>query len=173
MIEFIKYILLGLLQGIAEVLPISSSGHLAIAGAIFSLQDDNLAFEVFLHLASLIAVLAFLIKPIIKLVKGCFLYVFKKNKDYAFEFKYLLFLIISTIPIVVFTIIMKFDLKVAALSRPSRASPPLKEPSPISAITLPFSPFKSRAFATPQARLTEVEVCPTLNKSWSHSSGAV
>lgn len=107
MIEFIKYILLGLLQGIAEVLPISSSGHLAIAGAIFSLQDDNLAFEVFLHLASLIAVLAFLIKPIIKLVKGCFLYVFKKNKDYAFEFKYLLFLIISTIPIVVFTIIMK------------------------------------------------------------------
>lgn len=107
MIEFIKYILLGFLQGIAEVLPISSSGHLAIAGAIFSLQDDNLAFEVFLHLASLIAVLAFLIKPIIKLVKGCFLFLFKKNKDYAFEFKYLLFLIVSTIPIVLFTIVIK------------------------------------------------------------------
>ena len=53
---------------------------------------------------------------------------------------------------------MKLLSNVAALSKPSRASPPDKEPSPISAITFPFSPFKSRAFATPKAKLTEVEV---------------
>ena len=35
---------------------------------------------------------------------------------------------------------------------------PLKEPSPITAITLPSSPFKSLALARPQARLIEVEV---------------
>ena len=45
-----------------------------------------------------------------------------------------------------------------AKSRPSKASPPLKEPSPITAITLPASPFKSLALARPQARLIEVEV---------------
>ena len=70
-------------------------------------------------------------------------------------------------------LIDEFDLKVAALLSPSKASPPLKEPSPISAITLPSSFFRSRAFATPQAKLTEVDVCPILNKSCSHSSGAV
>ncbi len=107
MIEFLKYILLGFLQGVAEVLPISSSGHLAITQAIMGIESDNLAFEVFLHLASLIAVLVYLRKSIINLVKGCFLYIFKKNQNYKFEFRYLIMLIISTIPIVVFTAIIK------------------------------------------------------------------
>lgn len=107
MIEFLKYLLLGFLQGIAEVLPISSSGHLLIASRILGLGDNNLAFEVFLHMASLIAVIAFLIKPIIKIVKGTCLFLFKKNKSYQFEFKYFIMLIISTIPIVVFTILIK------------------------------------------------------------------
>ena len=48
--------------------------------------------------------------------------------------------------------------KTAALSKPSNASPPLSEPSPINAITLYFSPFKSRDFAKPVAKLTDVEV---------------
>ena len=60
-----------------------------------------------------------------------------------------------------------------AKSRPSKASPPLKEPSPITAITLPSSPFKSLALARPQARLIEVEVWPTVKKSCSLSSGLV
>ena len=51
-----------------------------------------------------------------------------------------------------------FEFKTAALSRPSNASPPLKEPSPISATTLYFSPFKSLALASPVAKLTDVEV---------------
>lgn len=107
MIEFLKYLLLGFLQGVAEVLPISSSGHLLIASRMLGLGDDNLAFEVFLHMASLIAVIAFLIKPIIKIVKGTWLYVFKKDKNYEFEFRYFIMLIISTIPIVLFTVIIK------------------------------------------------------------------
>lgn len=107
MIEFLKYLLLGFLQGVAEVLPISSSGHLAIASSVLGLGDDNLAFEVFLHMASLIAVIAFLFKPICKLIKGTFLYIFKKDKTYEDDFKYLIKLIISTIPIVIFTVVIK------------------------------------------------------------------
>lgn len=60
-----------------------------------------------------------------------------------------------------------------AKSNPSNASPPLKEPSPIIAITFSLSPFKSLAFAKPDAKLIEVEVWPTLNKSCSLSNGFV
>ena len=70
MIEFIKYIIIGLIQGITEVLPVSSSGHLTIVEHMMGINNDNLAFEVFLHLASFIAVIAFLYKPLIKIIKS-------------------------------------------------------------------------------------------------------
>ena len=107
MIEFIKYIIIGLIQGITEVLPVSSSGHLTIVEHMMGINNDNLAFEVFLHLASFIAVIAFLYKPLIKIIKGSFLYLFKKKKEYFLEWKYLICVIISTIPIVLFTIFIK------------------------------------------------------------------
>lgn len=60
----IQGILLGLLQGIAEFLPISSSGHLAVAQKLFGLDDVPLLFDVFLHLATLCAVILFFRKKI-------------------------------------------------------------------------------------------------------------
>lgn len=57
-------ILLGLLQGIAEFLPISSSGHLAIAQHLFGLGEIPLLFDVFLHLATLCSVVLFFRKKI-------------------------------------------------------------------------------------------------------------
>ena len=62
-------ILLGLLQGIAEFLPISSSGHLAIAQELFNLEDVPLLFDVFLHLATLGAVVLFFRKRIWSLLQ--------------------------------------------------------------------------------------------------------
>ena len=47
---------LGALQGLAEFLPISSSGHLAVAQNLFGLTDLPLLFDVLLHLATLLAV---------------------------------------------------------------------------------------------------------------------
>lgn len=52
-------IVLGVLQGIAEFLPISSSGHLALAQNLFGLSEVPLLFDVFLHLATLLAVVLF------------------------------------------------------------------------------------------------------------------
>ena len=60
-------ILLGLLQGIAEFLPISSSGHLAVIQNLFGLEDIPLLYDVILHLATLLAVCIYFRKKIAKL----------------------------------------------------------------------------------------------------------
>lgn len=62
-------ILLGILQGVAEFLPISSSGHLTLAQHLFGLEEVPLLFDVFLHLATLAAVLLYFRKKIWKLLK--------------------------------------------------------------------------------------------------------
>lgn len=54
--EFIKAIILGVIQGLSEFLPISSSGHLVIFSDILKFADKGLAFDVFVHFGTLIAV---------------------------------------------------------------------------------------------------------------------
>ena len=61
-------ILLGIIQGIAEFLPISSSGHLKVAQTLLSLPDVPLLFDVFLHLATLLAVFIYFRKKIADLL---------------------------------------------------------------------------------------------------------
>lgn len=62
-------ILLGILQGVAEFLPISSSGHLTLAQHLFGLEEVPLLFDVFLHLATLAAVLLYFRKKVWQLLK--------------------------------------------------------------------------------------------------------
>lgn len=62
--SILQAFLLGLLQGIAEFLPISSSGHLTLAKNFFGLSDIPLLFDVMLHLATLLAVVIFFWKKI-------------------------------------------------------------------------------------------------------------
>ena len=52
-------ILLGLLQGATEFLPISSSGHLALAHYFFGASEGSLAFDVALHLGTLVAIVIY------------------------------------------------------------------------------------------------------------------
>ena len=67
----LQSILLGFLQGVAEFLPISSSGHLQLAQSLFGLEDVPLLFDVFLHLATLLAVCIYFWPKIWALLK-CF-----------------------------------------------------------------------------------------------------
>lgn len=73
-------ILLGILQGIAEFLPISSSGHLKIAQNLFDLKEIPLLFDIFLHLATLAAVCIYFWPKIWKLLKVLFRWIFKKER---------------------------------------------------------------------------------------------
>lgn len=67
--SILQSILLGILQGVAEFLPISSSGHLAIVQTLFGLEEVPLLFDVFLHLATLLAVCLYFWKKIWELLK--------------------------------------------------------------------------------------------------------
>ncbi len=59
-------LILGLLQGLTEFLPVSSSGHLVLAQQWFGLGEGILAFDVFIHLATLIAILVFFGRQLFK-----------------------------------------------------------------------------------------------------------
>lgn len=71
-------IILGVLQGIAEFLPISSSGHLAVAQKLFGLSDVPLLFDVMLHLATLAAVILYFRKKIARLFVILFRWILRK-----------------------------------------------------------------------------------------------
>lgn len=58
---------LGLVQGFAEFLPISSSGHLVVIGHLLGIKDSNIAFDVFLHFATLLAILIYFKKDILSI----------------------------------------------------------------------------------------------------------
>jgi undecaprenyl-diphosphatase len=58
----LQAIILGILQGAGEFLPVSSSAHLALAPKVFGWQDPGLAYDVMLHLGTLLAVLAYFAK---------------------------------------------------------------------------------------------------------------
>lgn len=74
----IQSILLGILQGIAEFLPISSSGHLKVVQSLFGLNDVPLLYDIVLHLATLIAVCIFFRKQIIRLFCVLGRWIFRK-----------------------------------------------------------------------------------------------
>lgn len=70
--SLLKAIIMGLIQGLTEFLPISSSGHLAIFGNWIDLQGGGLLFEVLLHVGTLVAVFAAFYKEIGELIKEGF-----------------------------------------------------------------------------------------------------
>ena len=92
--EWLEALILGLVQGLTEYLPVSSSGHLTIGSALFGIEgEENLAFTVAVHVATVCSTLVILWKEIDWILKG--LFKFKMNP----ETKYALNILVSMIPI--------------------------------------------------------------------------
>ncbi len=104
----IKYAILGLIQGITEPIPVSSSGHLQIFKSILNFENIDLNFDIIVNFGSLLAILIIFRKDLIKLISNFFNYIFgKKNLENKLNFKYCLLIIMATIPVGVIGFIFK------------------------------------------------------------------
>lgn len=96
--EIIDAILLGIVQGLTEFLPVSSSGHLELGKAILGDQmvaEESLLFTVVLHFATALSTIVVFRKDILEILKGLFL--FKWNEDTQFVAKIALSMIPAAI----------------------------------------------------------------------------
>ena len=92
--NWFEALVLGLIQGLTEYLPVSSSGHLAIGAHLFGINgEDNLTFTIMVHVATVLSTLVILWKEIDWILKG--LFKFQMNE----ETKYALNIVISMIPV--------------------------------------------------------------------------
>lgn len=98
LLTLFKYIILSIIQGVGEILPISSSGHLLLFSKLFKIETNGMKLELILHLASLLALFIFYKKIIFKLIKGNYEYIFKRNKEYIKEYKFMIGMIIALVP---------------------------------------------------------------------------
>ena len=95
MSEFCKVMVLAVLQGVAEFLPISSSGHLVIAQSLLDVNKPGMELEVILHVGTMFSILIFYRKFLVDLALGCL----RREKK---SLLYLGYVILSAIPAVVF-----------------------------------------------------------------------
>lgn len=92
--DWLQALILGLIQGLTEYLPVSSSGHLAIGSHLFGIDGaDNLAFTIAVHVATVLSTFVILWSEIDWILRG--LFKFKMND----ETKYFLNIVVSMIPI--------------------------------------------------------------------------
>ena len=101
---YLKFLLLGLIQGITEPLPISSSGHVFLFKNLFNTNIfDSFTFEIISNFGSFLAILFIFRKDVIKLIKDFFGFIFnkEKRKTYKNGFMYVIKMIVSTIPVLI------------------------------------------------------------------------
>lgn len=92
--SWLEALVLGLIQGLTEYLPVSSSGHLAIGSALFGIEgEENLAFTIVVHVATVFSTLVILWREIEWIFRG--LFKFQMNA----ETRYVINILISMIPI--------------------------------------------------------------------------
>ena len=95
MADFLYGLVLGIVQGLAEFLPVSSSGHLELAKYIFgdrSLGEESLLLSVILHVGTMLSTVVVFRKEILELLRGIFKPVNNEEKQYALK------IIVSMIP---------------------------------------------------------------------------
>lgn len=98
---FFQSVFLGIIQGLTEFIPVSSSGHLVILPKIFGWQDAGLAFDTTLHLGTLAALIVYFYSYIKKMIKVFLEDLFKKGarvSSYSSESRLLFSIAVGTVP---------------------------------------------------------------------------
>ena len=102
--ELLQIIFLSLVQGFTEFLPISSSGHLILAPYLFGFKDQGLAFDVAVHLGSLLAVMLYFRHQLVRITLALTL---PKREELAADRRLGLNVLVATLPIIVVGLLFK------------------------------------------------------------------
>jgi undecaprenyl-diphosphatase len=97
----LEAIVLGLVQGLTEFLPVSSSGHLVIGKELLGIDSSGVAFEVVVHAATVLSTLVAFRKDILELLSGVLK--FKMNGQTIYVFK----ILISMVPVFIVGMFLK------------------------------------------------------------------
>jgi undecaprenyl-diphosphatase len=90
----IEAIILGIVQGLTEFLPVSSSGHLEIGHALFGIEgESNLLFDILVHGATVLSTLVIFRKDIINIIRGFFRFQWNEQTHYLFK------ILLSAVPV--------------------------------------------------------------------------
>ncbi len=104
--DWFEALILGLIQGLTEYLPVSSSGHLAIGSALFGIQgEENLAFTIVVHVATVFSTLVVLWKEVEWIFRGLFKW------EMNAETRYVINILISMIPIGIVGVFFKDEVE--------------------------------------------------------------
>ena len=93
--DLLNAIILGLVQGLTEFLPVSSSGHLVLTQKILGVDDHGVTFEVVLHFGTLLSVIIYFWKPLWRMVLAI---VPPFKEEYTQDRKMIRYLAIASIP---------------------------------------------------------------------------
>ncbi len=100
--DWLQALLLGIVQGLTEFLPVSSSGHLMIVKELLGVDGDGfLDFTVVVHFATVLSTIIVFWKPICRLLTGLFRFKYNDETDYVFK------IILSMVPIAVVGLLFK------------------------------------------------------------------
>ncbi|MCD4773000.1 MAG: undecaprenyl-diphosphate phosphatase [Bacteroidales bacterium] len=104
--NWFEALLLGLIQGLTEFLPVSSSGHLELGKVILGVDaEKSLIFTVVVHGATVLSTIIIFYKDLLELFKGLFLFKWDDNN------KYIVKLIISMIPVIILGLFFKEEIE--------------------------------------------------------------
>ncbi len=100
--DWLQALLLGIVQGLTEFLPVSSSGHLMIVKELLGVDGDGfLDFTVTVHFATVLSTIVVFFKPVCRLLAGLFKFTYNDETDYVFK------LIVSMVPVAVVGLFFK------------------------------------------------------------------